>query len=468
MTGMKRESTGKTISSCRGWRLRCGAALTLLASLVLLSVLSCAGPQVQSGDRGYRPSAVTEHTLGNGLKVLVVEDHKSPLATFQVWYRAGSLLEKEGKTGLSHFLEHMMFKGTPRFGAKQFSKIVQKNGGVDNAFTTKDYTMYYETLAADRLSLAMDLESDRMHNLTLDPEEVKSEKKVVMEERRMRYEDDPQNLLLENVTAAAIDKHPYHNPVIGWMKDIESFDRNDLASYYQTHYAPNNAVIVVAGDVATEKVIEGVEKYFAAIPAKSAPDRLGIPQEPPQTGQKRVSLRKQAKLPFVLIAFHVPSIPEKDAYALEILTGILSGKSGRLYQDLVKGTGPALNIFSYFSAMNKDPYLYYIGGTAKQGLEAGELESALFKEIEKLQAEPPLEREVQKARNQAEASFIMGQDSIFFQGEILGMYEMTGGWRLKDTYLDEVKKVTPAEVQEVAKKYFTKENSTVGILIPEE
>ena len=196
---------------------------------------------------------VKEYRLDNGLKVLIMEEHKAPEATFQVWYRVGSLNEPEGKSGLSHLLEHMMFKGTSECGPSELSKIVQKNGGIDNAYTTKDYTAYFELLSSDRISIPIDLESDRMHNLTLEPEDVSSERRVVMEERRLRSEDDPQNSLFEEVAAIAFKVHPYHRPVIGWMSDIGSIERKDLYDYYKTYYSPDNAVIIIVGDVDAEK-----------------------------------------------------------------------------------------------------------------------------------------------------------------------------------------------------------------------
>ncbi len=411
---------------------------------------------------------VREFHLKNGLKLLVIENHKAPIATFQVWYRIGSRNEQRGKTGISHLLEHMMFKGTKNYGPKTFSRTIQKNGGIDNAFTTKDYTMYYENLSSDRIELAMKLEADRMQNLLLSPEDVKYERSVVMEERRMRYEDDPQSLLYEELIAAAFKVHPYHNPVIGWMDDIASLSADDLRRHYQTYYRPDNAVVIVAGDVSAEQVYELVRKYFGSIkPAKKPLCKVRITREPGQRGKRIVYLKKEAELPYLLMAYHVPSYPERDAAALDVLSTIVSGKSGLLYRDLVRKKKIALSAFASYSGLNKDPFLFFFGGTPVPGKTAEELLEAMKKEIEYLKTNPPTERELQKARNQVEATFIMGQDSIFFQAELVGMFEMIGDWHLIDQYLKDIRSVTPQDVLDVAKRYFNDENLTIGILVPD-
>jgi zinc protease len=443
----------------------------LIAAIVVTSCTAALNSPKDDLHAGSGGSGIKEYRLGNGLRVLISEDHKAPVAVFQIWYGVGSINEIKGKTGLSHFLEHMMFKGTPRYASKVFSNLIQKNGGADNAGTTRDYTFYYQTLASDRLNLSVEMEADRMANLLLRPEDVDSEKKVVMEERRMRIEDDPEGLLFEEVAAKAFfstTTHPYHNPVIGWMEDIASLSREDLMRHYKTYYAPNNAVVVVAGDVNPDEIMKSITKSFGDIPAVSIKP-LVIPAEPPQKEQRRLTVKKQAKLPFILIAYHVPSVPHKDAYALEVLSQIFSGKSGRLFQDIVKKEGLAINAFAHYSGLYKSPYLFYWGGTPKDTDTIDKLEAALLREIEGIAAAPPTEREVQKAKNQIEAEFLMGQDSIFFQGEVLGMFEMLGGWRLKDEYLKGVAAVTPDDVQAAAKRYFNdRQNSTVGVLIPEE
>jgi len=409
---------------------------------------------------------IKEHRFENGLKVLIIENHKSPVATFQVWYRTGSRDEPAGKSGLSHLLEHMMFKGTPRYGPSVFSKNIQKNGGTDNAYTTQDYTVYFEISSSDRIMLAFDLEADRMQNLTLDPKEVLSERSVVMEERRLRYEDDAQNSLFEEVVAAAYKVHSYQRPVIGWMSDLESIERDDLYKYYKVNYSPNNAVIVIVGDVKTDQIIEHVNKSFGHI--QSGPLRKSTASsEPDQKGERRILLRREAEMPYLLIAYHTPAFPHEDSYSLAVLSLILSGgKSSRLYKSLVYEKKIALNVDTEYDGFNKDPYLFFLDATVFPEKNINDVEDALCTEIEKIKNRPPSEQEVQKARNQIEASFIMEQDSIYLEAMKYGMFEILGDWRLIDRYLEGIRKVTPEDVTTIAKKYLRKDNRTVGILIP--
>ncbi len=410
-------------------------------------------------------AAVSEYALDNGLKVLLIEDHKAPVATFQIWYKVGARNEPAGKTGISHLLEHMMFKGTPDYGSKEFSKIIKKNGGTDNAYTTKNYTMYYQDLISDRIHLSIVMEADRMVNLVLDPKEVIAERDVVKEERRLRYEDDPQSTLFEEVNATAFKAHPYHNPVIGWMSDISSIERESLNDYYKKYYSPDNAVIVVAGDINPDSVMKMIEENFGEIPRGPAREALSS-VEPLQRGEKRVFVKKEAEMPFIIIAFHTPSIPHEDSYALDVLNTIFSGKSGRIYKSLINDKKVAINAFSSYSGINFDPYLFFFGGTPALGKEITELEASFYKEIEKIKKELPSEREIQKAKNQVEAAFIMQQDSVHSHGELIGTFEMLGDWRLKDEYLKKIRKISPQDVKEVANKYFIEDNRTVGVLIP--
>ncbi len=412
-------------------------------------------------------AAVKEYTLKNGLKVLIIEDHKAPLATFQIWYRVGSKDEPMGKTGISHLLEHMMFKGTPKYGSKQFSNIIQRNGGTDNAHTTKDYTMYYQTLSSDRIDLSIKLEADRMINLLLEPKEVLAERNVVMEERRMRYEDNPQSSLYEEVIATAFKAHPYQWPVIGWMSDIVSVERKDLYRYYRTYYSPNNAFIVISGDVKAEDILSKVRKAFEhKRPSKRSfiKDRT---EEPQQRGEKRVYLKREVELPYILMAYHVPSFPHEDSFALDVLSTILSGgKSSRLYKNIVYEKRLALNTFADYSGFYKDPFLFVFGGTAAPKKNIEDVEKAIYDEIEKVKKESPSEMEIQKAKNQIEAAFVFAQDSTYSRAFYTGMFEMLGNWRLMDKYLEGVRKVKPEDVQAAAKKYLIDDNKTVGILVP--
>jgi len=432
----------------RAWWVR------VVVSAVLLLAAASAGAQI------------SERTLDNGLKVIVVEDHKVPLATFQVWYRVGARNEPARRTGISHLLEHMMFKGTPKYGSKVFSKLVQKNGGMDNGYTTRDYTTYFQILSSDRIALSVELEADRMQNLTLDPKEVNAERNVVLEERRMRYEDDPQNALFEEVMAAAFKAHPYGNPVIGWKSDLEAITREDLLGYYRSYYAPDNAFILVAGDVDPGEVLRNVEEHFGGIPKGSGREAVSS-VEPRQRGERRVYLRKEAQLPYVLVFYHAPNFPHRDSYALDVLAGILSGKSGRLYQNVVYTKKLALEAYGEYDNFSLDPLGFFLGATAAPGADIGDVEEALYKEVESLVSSAPSAEEIQKAKNQVEASFIMSQDSLYMQARLTGMFEMLGGWRLKEDYVAGIRSVTAEEVQKVAKEYFGQDNRTVGILLPE-
>jgi zinc protease len=409
---------------------------------------------------------VTEKVLPNGLKVLLKEEHKAPVVTFQIWYKVGSRNEKLGTTGMSHLLEHMMFKGSKKYGPKQFSQVVQRNGGNDNAFTGKDYTAYFENFASDRIAISLDLESDRMQNLLLDPKEFLSERDVVMEERRMRTDDDPTNTMVEQMTAAAYIAHPYQWPVIGWMADLGTITRDDLADHYHRYYAPNNATIVVAGDFDTRTILPMIEKYFGRIPQGPPVPKVGA-VEPRQLGERRIIVKKQAELPAVFAGYHTPDIKHADSFALEVLQGILSsGKSSRLYKALVYEKQLALYAGGDYDNVANDPSLFYVYAGVMPGKTTVEVETALYAEIEKLKGTPVADDELQKAKNQIESSFIMGQDSIFYQAMLLGQFETVANWRLLERYVENIRAVSKEDVMRVATQYFTEDNRTVGILVP--
>jgi len=412
------------------------------------------------------PLNVNEYKLDNGLKILIVEDHKAPTATFQIWYKVGSRNEGIGKTGLSHLLEHMMFKGTSKYGPKTFSQTIQRAGGTDNAFTSREYTGYFELLASDRIELPIELEADRMQNLILTPQAVLSERDVVMEERRLRYEDDPQNMVFEEVMATAFKNHPYRWPVIGWMSDLKTLNPEDLIKHYKTYYTPDNAVVIVVGDVKSEEILSRIKTAFGSLPS-GPPIKNTDPEEDEQRGGKRIYVKKEAELPYILSAYKVPNINHEDSFALEVLGNILSeGKSSRLYNSLVYEKQIAVSAWASYDGLHNDPFLFFAGATASHGKTVEDVENALINEIEKIKKEPPSEQEVRKAKNQIEASFIMEQDSIYMQARTIGTYEMVGGWRLLEKYLDGIRKVSPEDVRRVAAKYLITERRTTGILIP--
>jgi zinc protease len=409
---------------------------------------------------------VFETALRNGLKVILLENHKAPLVTFQVWYRVGSRNEAWGKTGISHMLEHMMFKGTDRIGPEEFSRIIQENGGNDNAFTSHDYTAYFENLNADRIQVSIDLESDRMQNLLLREEDFRTERMVVMEERRLRTDDNPQSVLTEQIMATAFQTQPYHWPIIGWMEDIARLTPQDLKAYYKTYYNPINAFLVVVGDFRKEELLSKIEPAFGSIPKGIAPNQEKD-IDPTQIGQRRIFVKKEAQLPSLVMGYHVPNLREQDSYVLEVIATILSGgKSSRLYQSLVREKRLVLNVDADNSLTSRDPSLFTLSAELLPGKEVTEVEKALDQEVEQLQKEAVGKQEMEKAKNQLEASFIFAQDSLFYQAMLLAQHEIALSWKTIDDYLPSIRKVSPEDIRRVAMKYLTPENRTVGILLP--
>ena len=408
-----------------------------------------------------------EFILSNGMKVLLVEVSKAPVATVQVWYKVGSRNEVMGRAGLSHMLEHMMFKGTAKYPKGEFSRLIRKNGGTDNAFTSQDFTAYFENLAADRVELALELEADRMQGLVLDRPELTTEREVVKEERRLRAEDDPQGALVEALFAQAYFSHPYHWPVIGWFGDLDAMTLDDLQRHYDTYYSPNNATLVVVGDINAESLLLTIKQLFEPIPRGPEPKPIAT-MEPEQKGERRFLLKREAQVPFVMIGYRVPNFTSEDSYALDILDSILShGKSARLYQSLVYDQKSALAVGSEYSLLQADPGLFYFYALVSPGQKPESVEDALHQEIKRLQTDPPTELELQRAKNQVEAAHIFEQDSNFRHAMLLGQAESVGaGWRKIDQFVEQIRAVTTKDIQRVARQYLTEDNRTVGTLIP--
>jgi len=412
-------------------------------------------------------SEVRESVLTNGLKVLLVEVPKAPVVTVQVWYKVGSRNEVMGRAGLSHMLEHMMFKGTAKYPKGTFSRTVRKNGGNDNAFTSQDFTAYFESLAGDRVELTLELEADRMQGLILDEKEFQLEREVVKEERRLRSEDDPQSFLVESLFAQAFLIHPYHWPIIGWFPDLNAMTLEDLQRHYDLYYSPNNATLVIVGDIKAESLLPTIKRLFEPIPKGPSPPPQSI-VEPEQRGERRIVVKKEAQVPFVMAGYRVPNYTSEDSYALMILESILShGKSSRLYRSLVYEQKTALAVGAEYSLLQADPDLFYCFALVKPGQKVQEVEQALYREIEQIQAAPPTEQELQRAKNQVEASYVFGQDSIFRQAMLLGQAESVGaGWRHVEQFLTRIRSITAEDIQQVARRYFVEDARTVGILIP--
>jgi zinc protease len=437
--------------------------MSRILSLLLIGLL--AAPTAHGEDLSL---PVQEHRLANGLRVVTLEDHSAPVAIVQVWYHVGSKNEVPGKTGLAHLLEHMMFKGTAAHGPGEFSRRVARGGGDDNAFTSRDYTAYFEKFAADRLALGLRLEADRMRGLRLDPGEFERERAVVKEERRMRTEDDPQSALVEQVQAAAFVAHPYRGPVIGWMADIDRVTVADLKAFYDRYYQPGNAILVLVGDFDTAAVMQEVETAFGPIPPGPPPVAPRF-AEPPQHGERRIALRREAQLPFVYVAYHTPTLDDPDGHALEVLAQLLAGgKSSRLYRSLVQERRVALYAGASYDSDAEDPSLFTLYGAIQPGHTTGEWQSLVATELWRLAEEPVPERELTKAKNQIEAQFVFAQDSVFYLAMTLGRLYTTGrGIADLNAYLPRIRAVTAADVQRVARTYFRPDQHTVGILIPE-
>ncbi len=435
---------------------------TLLLSFTLTPALTAANA----------PRDVHEFILDNGLKILVREDARAPVVVSQVWYKVGSSYEHSGITGISHMLEHMMFKGTETYAPGEFSRIVASEGGRENAFTGRDYTAYFQQLAADRLEVSFKLESDRMANLVLLQEELDKEREVVAEERRLRTEDKPKSLAYESFMAAAFQTNPYQHPIVGWMADIQNYELEDLKAWYRRWYAPNNATLVVVGDVVAAEVVDLAKKYFGPIPsAKTRPPKHRPEVE--QRGPRRITVVAPVKVPYLLMGYKVPSMSTADEdwepYALAVLAAVLDGDdSSRFSRDLVRGEQIASRAGADYSPQSRYSTLMLLDGTPAVGRSVAEMEKALRAQVERLKTTLVDERELTRIKTQVVAADVYQRDSVFFQAMRLGILETVGlGWQTADEYVSRIKAVTAEQVQDVARRYLTEERLTVALLEPE-
>ncbi|MEW6272330.1 MAG: pitrilysin family protein [Thermodesulfobacteriota bacterium] len=436
----------------------------LLVALAVVAALA-AGTGTSTAAQTYAEQVV-ERTLDNGLKMLLLPDHKAPVAVVQVWYRVGSRNELPGLTGLSHMLEHMMFKGTAEHGPEEYSRIISRNGGNENAFTSDDATTYFATLASDRIAVEVELEADRMRNLVLSEELFEPERNVVAEERRLRVDNNPIAFMFESLNAATYLEHPYRQPVIGWATDIEGWKLADLRRHYDLYYQPNNAFLVAVGDFDPQAFGDLVAKEFGAYPRAADPPEMRVKEQKPR-GERRTYVERPARLPFVAIQYLAPNLHHPDAPALEMLESVLSnGKSSRLYQRLVREQRVALDVGASYSRTAVDDKTFSLSAQPQPGVTADELEQALLAEVEALQQAPPSADELARAKAQVESAFVFAQDSMFYRALLLGTYELAGGWRQIDEFLPQIAKVTPEDVQRVAREYLTAINRAVGVLVP--
>jgi len=439
--------------------------LNFLKHFVALFLLGLAATSVQAA------ASVHEYRLANGMKVLVKPDHRAPVVVAQVWYKVGSSYEWSGLTGVSHVLEHMMFNGTKKHGRGEFSRIIAEQGGRENAFTSRDYTAYFQQLEKSRLPISMELEADRMHNLVLDPKIFAKELKVVMEERRTRTDDQPRSLTYEQFYAAAFTNSGYHNPTIGWMNDLDTLNVDDLRAWYKEWYAPNNATLVVAGDVDPDDVYAMAKRYYGDVP-KGKAINFKPRQESEQHGERRIVVAAPAKLPFILMGYKVPVLAtakdEKEVYALDVLTGVLDGgNSARFARDLIRGRQLAASAGASYSMYARINDLLILQGIPANGHTIQEMEAALRGHVERLKTELVDEKELQRIKAQVIAAKVYEKDSVFYQAMSLGILESVGlGWQKQDEYVDKIKAVTAEQVREVARKYLIDDHLTVATLKP--
>lgn len=414
-----------------------------------------------------QPGEVKAHQLPNGMKILVQEDHNIPSVAMYFFYRIGSRNERPGITGISHFFEHMMFNGAKKYGPKQFDNQMDSAGGNNNAYTSRDVTVYTDWFPNTALELMFDMEADRMQNLAFDPKIVDSERGVVYSERRTSVDNSNGGILREQLLAAAFTAHPYQWPVVGWPSDIEAWTMEDLRAHYKTGYAPNNCVMVVVGDVTEAQVMALVKKYLEPIPAQPPPPAVRT-KEPEQAGERRITVRKPAQLPLQLVGYHMPDAKSPDTTVLDVIDALMTtGQSSRLYSRMVDRDQIALNVGANADHA-LDPGLFVFSMTPRSGVDPARTEKVLFEEIEKLRTAPVPADELSKAKNQLLAQHYRQLKTIAGRANLLGTFEVFEGDYSKLFTSDrEIQAVTAADIQRVATKVFSEKNRTVATLVPE-
>lgn len=414
-------------------------------------------------------------TLENGMKIFVLEDNSIPNAAMYFFYKVGSRNEYPGITGISHFFEHMMFNGAKKYGPKEFDRVMEANGGSNNAYTSQNLTVYQDWFPNHTMEVMFDLEADRIQYLNFDSIMIESERGVILSERSTGLENDPMEELWDEVQAAAFTAHPYMWPVIGWESDIKNWTKADLENYFRTYYAPNNCVVVIAGDVKYDLptgqagwVKTLAEKYFAPIPLGPKPRDVHT-AEPEQKGERRVFVKRDVPTPYLMFAYHVPQTNSEEFYSLDLLGSILSsGKTSRLYKSIVDEKRLAIDIGTYYGKAF-DPTVMMVYAIANQDVKAEALEKAITDEIDKVINEGVTDNELQKVKNQKLMEFYHTMETINGKANTIGTYELFfGDYKKLFSAPDDYSKVTKEEIQQVAKKYFTTENRTVGILNTEE
>ena len=419
--------------------------------------------------------ATHEFRLDNGLKLIVREDHRAPVVVSQLWYKVGSSYETPGKTGLSHALEHMMFKGSAKLGPGESSRVLRELGAEENAFTSDDYTAYYQVLASDRLSVAFELEADRLASLRLPPEEFKREIEVIKEERRLRTEDNPSAKAYERFQALAFPASGYHTPTIGWMADLERMTVEELRAWYETWYVPNNATLVVVGDVVPSEVHALAQRYFGSIAQRPVP-QAQIPLELSTPGQRLLTLHLPTQLPSLMMGFNVPGLATsktpREVHALRLIGALLDGGySARLPSRLERGEELVSGAGSSYDAYTRGDSLFVLSATpnVQKGKTLSEVEAGLWRQLDDLKNTPPSAEELARVRAQVIAGLVYERDSITSQATTIGQLETVGlSWQLMDGELAELSAVTPSDIQQAAQTYFTRERLSVAHILPED
>lgn len=431
-------------------------------AIVALSVLLADLPA-----KAQQQFPVVARTLKNGMRVLVQQDHTIPNVALYIFYRIGARNEHPGTTGLSHFFEHMMFNGAKKYGPGELDKVMEANGGSNNAYTTRDVTVYQDWFPRTALPLILDIETDRIKDLSFDPKKIESERQVVASERRLRTDNDNGGLLDEQLWATAYIAHPYQWPVVGWMSDIEHWTMADLKHHFEMGYSPNNATVVVAGDISPEEMFKLCEEYLEPIPTHQPPPPVTT-VEPEQLGERRLVVYKPAELPLLMLAYHISRTDDPDFYALNILRTVLfQGESSRMYQRLVDQEQIALDVSS-FTEPAFDPTIIEIMAQPKQGVDPQRCEKAIYEELERTKNEAISDTELAKGKNIRLAEFYREMQAISGRANAIGTYEVFfGDYRKLFDAAKNYSRVTRDDVQRVAKKYFGANNRTVATLIPE-
>lgn len=426
-------------------------------SFFLLIIISLISAQTKLEDIKY-------FTLKNGMKVIVLEDHSIPNANMYLFWKVGSRNEYPGITGISHYFEHMMFNGAKKYGFKQFDNVMEAAGGANNAYTSQNVTVYTNFFPSSALEVIFDLEADRIQHLNFDDEVIESERGVVHSEFTTGYENSNARLLQAEVQQTAFQAHPYRWPVIGYESDILNYKKEDLIAYHKTYYAPNNCVVVIAGDVTFDQIKKLSEKYFEPIPAQAPPRNIHT-VEPKQLGERRIKVNKQVTLPNLMIAYHVPETGSKDYYALDLLNTILSnGRSSRLYSKLVDKDRLAISVYSSMGT-SFDPYLFSFYGVCGRGITPEQLENGIYDILKDIETNGVTNQELQKAKNIKLMQFYRGMETINSRANTVGTYELFfGSYDKLFNAPEEYNKVTIDDIKSLIKKYFYEDNRTVGVL----